>query len=137
MGSTTGTGSVRTHPLADTTVPDACSDTLTAGEVLLPGRQLECPTGEFSALMRGDGNLVVHRRGDRTPLWASGTDGHRDGFVEMRDDGDAVICDGTGAALWSFGTAGHPGAFVQLHDDGRLAIHDFYRELLWASRPAG
>lgn len=107
---------------------------LVAGEVLAPGRQLEAPSGAFSARMRGDGNLVVVRNADRDEIWCSGTAGHRDAFVLVEDAGEVVICSAAESErLWCSGTGGNPGSFVQLYDDGRLVVHDFYRNPLWSS----
>ena len=108
-------------------------DTLIAGEVLTAGRRLSEPTGEYSALMREDGNLVVYRVVDSTQTWASQTRSHSSASLLMKDDGELAIHALDGQRLWCSPTSGNPGAFVQLHEDGRLAVYGFYRDLLWSS----
>jgi hypothetical protein len=110
-----------------------CANILIAGECLTAGQQLDAPTLAFSALMRGDGNFVVYRNQDWSEVWCSGTSGHPEASLLVRDDGDVVIDAPDGQRLWSSATGGHPGAFVQLHDDGHLVAYDFYRDPLWST----
>jgi hypothetical protein len=109
---------------------------LIAGESLAAGDRLDCSTRQFSAVMRGDGNLVVHRTADGCCVWSSSTEGHPGASLAMLDNGDLVICTTDSARLWSSCTGGNPGSYLQLHDDGRLVVHDFYRAPLWASAEA-
>lgn len=111
---------------------------LVAGELLMAGEQLDAGSEAFSALMRGDGNLVVYRNRDWSQVWSSGTEGHPEASALVQDDGDVVIRAADGQLLWNSATGGNPGAFVHLHDDGRLVVHDFYRSPLWSSTaPSG
>lgn len=120
---------------APSTVVDG--DTLIAGEVLVPGWSLRSASGEFGALMRRDGNLVIQRCRDHALVWQAGTGGSSAAVLEMRDDGDLCVVAPTGAKEWSSGTSGKPGAFAQLGDDGVLVVCSFYRERVWstAGRP--
>lgn len=116
---------------APTTVVDG--DTLIAGEVLRSGWSLSSASGEFGALMHRDGNLVIQRSRDHSPVWQAGTGGCYGAFLEMRDDGDLCVSTPTGAKEWSSGTHGEPGAFAQLGDDGVLVVYSFYRERVWST----
>ncbi len=106
---------------------------LIAGEVLSAGEELDAPTLAFSALMRGDGNLVVYRTNDWSLKWSSHTEGHPEASLRVQGNGDIVICAANGELLWRSATSGNPGAFIQLHDDGRLVAYNFNRDPLWCS----
>jgi len=128
-GATSGTTLSRTE--------DGCAQFLVAGERLLAGQHLDARLETFSALMRGDGNLVVYCNRDWSEVWTSGTEGHPEASVLVQDNGDVVICAADGELLWNAETGGHPGAFMHLHDDGLLVVHDFYRSQLWSSNGTG
>ena len=63
------------------------------GELSGPLRRL----GEFAALMRRAGNLVIRRCRDCATVWQAGTGGNAGAFLEMRDDGDLCQFTFTGA----------------------------------------
>lgn len=111
----------------------AWGGSLIAGEVLCPGWPLTSPSGEFAALMRRDGNLVIQRGHDLVPVWQAGTGGNSGAFLEMLDDGDLCVFTLSGAKAWSTGTKGNSGAFAQLEDDGVLVVYSFYRVRVWST----
>ncbi|KAB7744864.1 curculin domain-containing protein [Nostocoides sp. F2B08] len=53
-----------------------------------------------SAIMQGDGNLVVYRPGGR-PLWASNTSGNAGARLVVQDDGNVVIYRANGSPAWA------------------------------------
>jgi hypothetical protein len=73
-------------------------------------------------ILQADGNLVLYRNFDNSPLWASDTAGEPVTRAIMQPDGNFVCYDRHETPLWSSGTQGHPGAWLQLQDDGNLAV---------------
>lgn len=59
-----------------------------------------------SALMQGDGNLVLLDAND-APIWATGTQGHNGAYLHAQDDGNVVMLAQDGAPIWDTGTYGY------------------------------
>lgn len=117
---------------------DDGTDTLWAGESLLPGQSLVLPGGERTLAMQGDGNLVLYGREVERQLWQSGTGGNPGAYYTMQDDGNLVIYDAGHRGLWSSRTERNPGAKLVLEDDGNLVIYSPPRPgPLWQSGTGG
>jgi hypothetical protein len=86
-------------------------------------------------ILQTDGNLVLYRNYDNSPLWASNTAGKPVTHAIMQTDGNFVCYDNNGVAYWSTGTSGKPSAWLALQDDGNLVIVPLgtSTEPLWAS----
>src|SRR5207237_2512941 len=70
------------------------SDTLNASggsNQLAVNQLLRSQDGRFDLIMQGDGNLVLYRRSDSKPLWASNTNGKGATFAVMQGDGNFVL----------------------------------------------
>ncbi|GAA3033448.1 hypothetical protein GCM10020229_51130 [Kitasatospora albolonga] len=75
-----------------------------------------------------DGNLVLYRKSDGRPLWATGTSGDLNSIELQRDGNLVVYSPGAGPGrrpVWATGTWGNPGAYGLLQDDGNFVL---YRE---------
>ena len=59
---------------------------------------------EVSEELQADGNLVLYA-GDRTPRWATNTDGKGGKRLVMQDDGNLVIRTDEGKPIWASNTA--------------------------------
>lgn len=103
---------------------------LLPGEALYPGDFRRSPNGEYELVYQGDGNLVLYRRSDGAPLWATMT--WDAGQVNMQHDGNLVVYNSGGVPIWASGTANNPGAYLNVQDDSNLVIYDYYGFPLWA-----
>jgi hypothetical protein len=88
--------------------PPPAPDRLLPYESLHPYQGITSADGRFSLIYQDDGNLVLYRLADWTPLWASNTYGTSAGEVIMQGDGLLVIYDGPlgngGNPVWTSGT---------------------------------
>lgn len=109
-------------------------DTLHAGELLLPDRSLLSADGRYRFIYQLDGNLVLYRRSDNKPLWASETPNGVLGEVLMQNDGNLVIY---GAPFndveWAAGTQNHAGSRLLVQNDGNVVIYDAKNKPVWAT----
>jgi hypothetical protein len=96
-------------------------NTLKTGQTLQVGQSLVSKNGRYSLDVQGDGNLVIYRRADGKPIWASDTFGQVDG-LSMQGDGNLVLYLTPGPA-WASNTF-VPGASAALTDAGELRIVD-------------
>ncbi len=106
---------------------------LPAGSQLRSGARLDSPSGQFSLVMRADGDLVV-RLGTGRTLWSTRTSGNRGSHLQVGFDGDVRVIAPNGRAIWSSQTFGHAGARLVVRDDGVLAV-ELGRTVLWQSGP--
>lgn len=103
-------------------------------EFLLPDQFLVSPNGAFQLRYQTDGNLVVYRVADNTPLWISFTSGLGTGRVLMQADGNLVILGPENNVQWSSRTNGFANAEGVLQDDGSFVIYGVGANPLWTSR---
>jgi pimeloyl-ACP methyl ester carboxylesterase len=111
------------------------SDELGPGQTLFAGQNRTSGDGRFELAFQGDGNLVLYRNADGTPLWASHTYAPG-GEAAMQADGNLVVYDANGVPRWSTGTANHPGARLFVQNDGNVVIYDYYGYPIWATGTA-
>ena len=130
------TGTVAGYAAASVTsaaVTVAVPSVLSAGQTLLAGQYLRSPSGQYTLVQQGDGNLVEYK--NSTAVWASGT--HGSGLrLAMQTDGNAVVYDG-GSARWSTDSWGVGGTRLVLQDDGNLVVYDANGKALWAPSVVG
>ncbi|MFB6808378.1 hypothetical protein [Streptomyces sp. NPDC056387] len=90
-------------------------------------------------LMQSDGNLVLYRKSDNAPLWATNTYGlYRANGSMSSWTGSLTIYytgkDGGGHAAWDAGVSGSQGAYLSVQNDGNVVIYDRSgTRALWAS----
>ncbi len=84
------------------------------------GTRVGSPSGQYTALVQDDGNVVVY--GNGRALWATGTSGHPGATLELQSDGNAVVYD-RGRPLWWTGTSGAGAGSLVLQDDGNLVLY--------------
>jgi hypothetical protein len=97
-------------------------DSLLSGEILLPGEYIESPNGAAQLLMRYDGNLVLYRLEDDSPVWETHSADHPQAYAVLQSDGNLVVYSPDGQTqLFSTGTFA-PGATLVLQADENLAL---------------
>lgn len=94
-------------------------DTLKAGQGLVEGQSLISKNGKYSLDLQGDGNLVIYRRYDSLPIWASNTSAG--GILAMQGDGNLVLYADGGVPTWASDTF-TPGSWATITDQGELRI---------------
>lgn len=94
---------------------------------LLPGDELYSPNKKYVlTLQAGDGNLVVYRKADMKPVWA--TYAYNGKFAVVQPDGNFVVYDTAvtpALAVWSTGTWGPTftdDVHLYLEDSGALVL---------------
>lgn len=110
--------------------PGGASDEMHAGESLYAGDSRTSSNGEYSLHYQGDGNLVLYRNSDGSPVWNTGTFGNP-GEAAMQGDGNFVVYNAAGQPVWSSGTVSHPGAWLAVQSDGNLVLYDPYGYPIW------
>jgi hypothetical protein len=105
-------------------------DRLLAGQQLASGQYLESDSGDYAAVMQGDGNLVIY--GPAGPVWASGT-AIAGTVLSMQRDGNLVAYRPNGLPAWHSVTNDWSGALLLMQDDGNLVIYRANGTPLWAS----
>lgn len=68
---------------------------------------------------RGDGNLVLYKKSDRTVLWATGT---RADIFAVQDDGNVVLYE-NGEPVWATNTDGNRRAIFAIQTDGNVVVY--------------
>lgn len=53
------------------------------------------------AIMQGDGNFVLYNNTITTAVWATGTDGNYDAWLNVQDDGNLVVYTSSNVPIWS------------------------------------
>ena len=121
--------------------------------ILQKGNSLYSPSGAFRFTLQSDGNAVLQNVIDATlsrnwlagtiplnpavdiqwnAIWATGTNDKGVLQLDMQDDGNLVVYNGSGAP-WASGTDGNPGAFLRMQDDGNLVIYSTGGVAIWSS----
>ncbi|WP_226350244.1 hypothetical protein [Pseudonocardia sp. ICBG601] len=119
-----------------TVTVDVRSPGIPAKTDLERGREYTSPSGAYALRFQDDGNLVLSRRPDGTPVWAlqrvlgDRWSGHS--RVEFDGDGHLVVHDASGAPVWTSPGAARPTALLSVTDDGRIVISD-NGTTLWSS----
>ncbi|GAV02770.1 hypothetical protein RvY_13294 [Ramazzottius varieornatus] len=111
-------------------------DCLHAEEKLARGQRLYSKNRAVELHFQDDGNLVLYRRKDLTPLWSSNTDGRDADTVIMQHDGNLVMYE-HGQPIWKTDTHGHSGATLSVQDDGNLVLYNPANQSIWASNTDG
>ncbi|GAU87994.1 hypothetical protein RvY_00770 [Ramazzottius varieornatus] len=111
-------------------------DCLHANEQLIRGQRLYSQNRAVELVLQDDGNLVLYRRKDLTPLWASNTNGRQADQVIMQHDGNLVMY-GRGQPIWASNTHGNHGCYCTLQNDGNLVLYNSSRSPVWASNTNG
>ncbi len=115
------------------TGPAAQGDLMQPGEVLNPDQSISSANGQYYLVYQADGNLVLYRIRDGSPLWASNTAGRSGQVCIMQTDGNLVIYDGNAHPLWASNTAGNPGSRLVIQDDGNVVIYRPNNNPIWAT----
>lgn len=100
---------------------------------LLPGGtlrlgSLSSASGAFLLLNQDDGDVVIYRDQDGTPVWRTGTQledeltGLYSNRLVLHSSGDLVLFAPTGTQLWNSGTRGRDVQRAVLTDEGRLTL---------------
>lgn len=98
--------------------------TLKPGERLKPGDFLTSKNGRYLLANQGDdGNVVVYRTRDMTPIWATGT-AVPGSSLDWQGDGNLVTYGPDGRPIWASDTVGWPlaGGTLVLDDDGAVRL---------------
>lgn len=94
-------------------------DTLKSGAGLAAGQALVSKNGKYSLDLQGDGNLVIYRRADMLPIWATGT--AAGSILAMQGDGNLVLYADGGVPTWASDTF-TPGSWATITDQGELRV---------------
>ena len=121
------------HFIADNYLEEIeMTDRLFAGQQLNVNQSINSSDNRFTLVMQDDGNVVLYRKQDNHPLWASGTNGQDVKRAVMQDDGNFVLYHTNGRPSWATGTQGKNGSFLVLQNDGNLVIY-WPSDPVWAS----
>ncbi|HEX3813279.1 MAG TPA: hypothetical protein VHX59_10595 [Mycobacteriales bacterium] len=113
-------------------VSPAASGALRSGTILRANHYLRSPNGRYGLLQQTDGNAVVYRVSDKTPLWSAETGRHRGAYLDFQANGNMVVYDRAHKPLWTSGTAGHAGSYLAMQNDGNLVIYSHGKKALWS-----
>lgn len=94
-------------------------NTLSVGQELRVNQGLVSKDGRYSLDLQGDGNLVIYRRKDGFPIWATNT--NAGAFLSMQGDGNLVLYGSDGSPFWASDTF-TPGSVAVLTNDGGLRV---------------
>ncbi len=108
------------------------SSILAPNQSLSVNQAIYSPGMTFELILQSDGNLVLYRRSNWHPLWATGTNGKDVMRAIMQTDGNLVLYQFNGSAVWASHTNGQPGSYLSLQDDGNLVIYK-PNTPIWAS----
>jgi YD repeat-containing protein len=105
--------------------------------MLLASREdaLVSPDGNYTLVMQGDGNLVLHdlRNGSRVTRWASNTRNSGSDRAVMQQDGNLVVYAGS-QPTWASNTwVNNAGAHLQVQNDGQAVITSLSGAVRWTS----
>lgn len=93
-----------------------------------PYVSLMSSNNQYRLSVQGDGNVVVYRISDNTPIWNKGGAGNGSYRLNIQNDGNLVQYNGANAAIWQTNTNNRviPSGsyYIILGDDGNLIIGD-------------
>ena len=101
------------------------TNTLYAGQALVPGGKLVSTNGKYVLIYQKDGNLVGYTAS--TPFWASGLQTASPSMAVMQADGNFVLYDVKMNQYWSSNTGGvgnPPNFKIFMQDDRNIVIYD-------------
>ena len=120
----------------------AAAGSLTAGQGLTPGQELNSDDGRYMLVLQGgDGNLVVYRKADMAPLWATYKFGGTWAVVQADHNFVVYAANGAGGqtAIWDAKTARAGvvdyGTRLTMGNDGYLRLTDGSNRQLWTTAP--
>lgn len=118
---------------------DVQAKELLAGQSLKFDQSLESDNGKYFLVQQSDGNLVVYRKADMKPMWASYTKGTE---TVMQHDGNLVqynvVMHNPASATWNSKTSGSaydPNFKMGVSDNGAAYVKHPNGKLLWNSPP--
>ncbi|MDX6744158.1 hypothetical protein [Actinocorallia sp. A-T 12471] len=114
----------------------ASGDTMQPGQVMHRGDTLTAADGSCYLVYQPDGNLVLYRRSDDVPVWASGTRGRSTGVCMMQSDGNLVVYDADSKAVWASDTDdGDANSRLVVRPGGVLTIYRPDGSIAWSTGP--
>jgi hypothetical protein len=106
---------------------------LQAGQELLDGSALVSPSGHYSLILQGDGNLVLYWEGQA--LWNTGTRGDAPDHLVMQNDGNLVLYQGLDV-LWDSKSGGgvrSSAYYLSLQNNGSAVIYSPADKPIWTT----
>jgi subtilisin family serine protease len=112
--------------------------TITAGSAIYPGDNIKaCNDANYELRFQHDGNVVLYRRSDNRPLWATGTNGRNGAYLAMQPDGNLVLYNTSNYPIWATGTNGRQASKFFVQNDGNLVLYNPSNQPVWASGTSG
>ena len=110
----------------------AANDTLWNRQQLTAGQSLVSANGQYTAVVQGDGNVVVYaaRQG---ALWHTRTWGRPGSRLALQADGNLVVYTPSRQAPWHAATFGHANDRLVMQNDGNLVLYAGNGRALWSS----
>jgi CHAP domain len=91
------------------------------------------PSGDYMALLQGDGNFVVYRiMATPSAIWASGTNGTGASALVIQGDGNTVLYAGS-HPVWATATSSPAVTWLAMQDDGNLVLYTAGNRPLWST----
>lgn len=119
--------------LLATTAQAQVTDTLLANQSMAPNQYLQSQNGSHRMYLQGDGNLVVYRQSDGTPLWASNTRNQGGTRLTMQGDGNLVLYTSTNTPVWASNSVGTGGNRAVMRNDGIFAVYNAANLAVWST----
>ena len=137
--TTPPTGTSSSVPTAPINSPPASGSTLTSpGTLTAGGQKLTSPSGNYTAVMQTDGNLVVYGPANSVP-WALNKGPNvqyiSGSTANLQSDGNFVVIGPGASTVWSSGTSrkGTGPYTLTMQDDGKLVIYDSNKSSIWST----
>jgi hypothetical protein len=127
----TTAGAAQAAPKSAGAVTPAAVGGLHSGTILRAGHYLRSPNGRYELLQQTDGNAVVYRISDKTPLWSTETGRHRGAYLDFQYNGNMVVYDRAHKPLWNAMVTGGTGGVLDMQNDGNLVIYSHAKKSLW------
>ncbi|MFC8226494.1 tyrosinase family protein [Streptomyces sp. NPDC057287] len=118
----------------DTEWPAGQGDRMLPGDTLVADQYLISQDGAYMFKFQANGNLVLSRSDNGTPLWTSGTDGKAQGGVcIMQPDGDLAVRDAAYNLVWhtNTGSTGNRASRLYVQYNGHVSIFRQDSVLVW------
>jgi uncharacterized protein YkwD len=113
-------------------ITNSIGSSLAIGNSIYSGQSLYSPSYTYQAIMQHDGNFVVYRTSDFTPVWSTNTVGSSANVVNYQTDGNLVVRPGGGPAAWAAGTNTYGGTSLRMQDDGNLVLYNSAGHPVWS-----